>query len=77
MIKLIGLAGDQMAATFKADIAYVALYDPATRMIEFPYYIENGLHEPQTPIPLGEGLTSQIIQSRQPLLLNRSSTGQK
>ncbi len=71
--QLIGLAGDQMAATFKADIAYVALYDPATRLIEFPYHIENGLHEQQTPIPLGEGLTSQIIQSRQPLLLNRST----
>ncbi len=71
--QLIALAGDQMAATFKADIAYVALYDPATRLIEFPYHIENGVKERQVALPIGEGLTSQIIQSRQPLLLNRSA----
>ena len=71
--QLIALAGDQMAATFKADIAYVALYDPATRLIDFPYHIENGVKERQPSLPIGEGLTSQIIQSRQPLLLNRSA----
>ena len=50
--KLIELAGQQMAATFQADIAYVALVDPNTNMIEFPFYIENGAHEPQEPLPL-------------------------
>ena len=70
--KLIDLAGDQMAATFKADIAYVALYDRATGLIEFPYHIENGTREQQPPLPLGEGLTSRIIQKRQPLLLNQA-----
>ncbi len=71
--KLIDLAGDQMAATFKADIVYVALYDSMTGLIEFPYHIENGRREPQDTLPLGEGLTSRIIQSRQPLLLNQES----
>ena len=71
--KLIDLAGDQMAATFKADIVYVALYDSITGLIEFPYHIENGRREPQDALPLGEGLTSRIIQSRQPLLLNQES----
>ena len=70
--KLIELVGDQMAATFKADIAYVALYDRATGLIEFPYHIENGKREQQPPLPLGEGLTSRIIQKRQPLLLNQA-----
>jgi GAF domain-containing protein len=71
--ELIALAGDEMARTFKADIAYVALYDPQTRLIEFPYHVENGVRETQDPIPLGEGLTSRIIQSRQPLLLNQAA----
>ncbi|MEO6349619.1 MAG: GAF domain-containing protein, partial [Candidatus Limnocylindrales bacterium] len=71
--KLIDLAGDQMAATFKADIAYVALVDPNTELIEFPYHIENGVREPQDVMPLGEGLTSKIILSRQPLLLNQEA----
>ena len=30
------LVGDKMADTFRADILYIALYDPATGMIEFP-----------------------------------------
>jgi GAF domain-containing protein/CheY-like chemotaxis protein len=71
--KLIDLAGNQMAATFKADIAYVALVDPNTGLIEFPYHIENGVQEPQDSMKLGEGLTSKIILSRQPLLLNQQA----
>ncbi|MEA2678184.1 MAG: hypothetical protein QOJ81_2325 [Chloroflexota bacterium] len=71
--KLIDLAGDQMAATFKADIAYVALLDPNTNQIEFPYHIENGVREPQEPLPLGQGTTSRVIQSRQPVLMNQQA----
>ena len=71
--KLIDLAGRQMAATFQADIAYVALVDPNTNMIEFPFYVENGASEPQEPLPLGEGMTSRIIETRQPVLLNKAS----
>jgi GAF domain-containing protein/CheY-like chemotaxis protein len=71
--KLIDLAGPQMAATFQADIAYVALVDPNTNMIEFPFYVENGVNEPQEPLPLGQGMTSRIIQARQPVLLNKAS----
>jgi GAF domain-containing protein/DNA-binding response OmpR family regulator len=71
--KLIELAGTQMAETFKADIAYVALLDLDTNLIEFPYHIENGVREPQDAMPLGEGLTSRILRTRQPLLLNQSS----
>ena len=71
--KLIDLAGEQMAATFKADIAYVALYDSMTGLIEFPYHIENGQRETQEALPLGQGLTSRIIESRKPLLLNQEA----
>ena len=71
--KLIELAGAQMADTFKADIAYIALLDLDTNMIEFPYHVESGRREPQEPLPLGEGLTSRIIKSRAPLLLNQAA----
>ena len=71
--RLIGLAGDKMSEAFNADIAYVALLDGATSVIEFPYYLENGVKEPQEPLTLGEGLTSRILTSREPLLLNRAS----
>ena len=75
--RLLELAGDQMAATFNADIAYIALYDPITGLIDFPYHIENGVREQQPSLPFGEGLTSKIIESRQPLLLNRSDDWQE
>ena len=67
---LIELVGEQMRSVFRADIVYVALLDEATRMIEFPYYSEAGRRETQQPLQLGEGLTSHILQSREPLVLN-------
>ena len=67
---LIELVGEQMLDVFDADIVYVALLDEATQMIEFPYYSESGRREPQEPLQLGQGLTSRILQSREPMLLN-------
>ena len=68
---LINLVGDQIRDVFQADIAYVALLDPDADAIEFRYYVEDGEHEPQAPLPRGRGLSWRIIESREPLLLNR------
>ena len=68
---LIELVGDQVRETFDADIAYVALHDEAAGKIEFVYYHESGERRPEAPMEYGEGLTSQILKSREPLLLNR------
>jgi PAS domain S-box-containing protein len=68
---LIELVGEQVRETFDADIAYVALHDEAAGQIEFAYYYEAGERRPEPPMPYGEGLTSQILRSREPLLLNR------
>jgi PAS domain S-box-containing protein len=68
---LIELVGERVRETFDADIAYVALHDETTGMIEFVYYWESGERRPETPLRYGEGLTSQILTSRKPLLLNR------
>ncbi len=64
---LIQLVGEQTRSTFEADIAYVALLDEASGMIHFPFTYGEEL----TPIRYGEGLTSKIIQSNQPLLINQ------
>jgi PAS domain S-box-containing protein len=68
---LIELVGERVRETFDADIAYVALHDEAAGKIEFAYYWESGERRPETPLTYGEGLTSQIISSRAPILLNR------
>ena len=68
---LIELIGEQMRQTFGADIVYVALHDRQTHLINFPYYNEAGQRQANPPMPFGQGLTSRIIETRQPLLLNQ------
>ncbi len=63
---IIQLVGDQARAVFHAPIAYVALLDEASMMIHFPY----AFGEEAQSRPFGEGLTSQIIRTGQPLLIN-------
>ncbi len=65
---IIQLIGDQTARIFDADIVYVALLDRRTNLIHFPYQIG----EIFTSLNLGEGLTSKIIQSGEPLLINKN-----
>ena len=69
---LIELVGEQVRETFEADIAYVALHDRPSGRIDFAYYYESGERSEQAPMTYGEGLTSRILDSREPLLLNRS-----
>ena len=67
---LIELVGERIRDTFDADIVYVALHDEVAGMIEFPYHWELGQRVAEPPLVFGEGLTSQIIESGEPLLLN-------
>ncbi|MBV8073120.1 MAG: response regulator, partial [Acidobacteriaceae bacterium] len=67
MSSLIQLVGDQVRDLFKAPIAYVALLDRASMMIHFPYTYG----EEAESRPFGEGLTSHIIRTAQPLLINQ------
>jgi GAF domain-containing protein/CheY-like chemotaxis protein len=68
---LLAIVGEKLHQAFDADITYIALLDEARGIIDFPYYVEGDQHEPQDPLQLGEGLTSEIIQGRKTLLLNR------
>jgi signal transduction histidine kinase/CheY-like chemotaxis protein len=64
--RLIQLVGDQVRDVFHAPIAYVSLLDRATMMLQFPYTFG----EEAAARPFGTGLTSQIIRTGQPLLIN-------
>jgi PAS domain S-box-containing protein len=68
---LIELVGERVRETFAADIAYVALHDEAAGHFDFVYYYETGQRRNEPPLEYGVGLTSQILDSREPLLLNR------
>jgi GAF domain-containing protein/CheY-like chemotaxis protein/tetratricopeptide (TPR) repeat protein len=65
---MIQLIGSQMEEIFQADIAYVALLDPQSNLIHFPYQVGQELG----PLSFGEGLTSKIIETGEPLLINRN-----
>ncbi len=71
---LIELVGERIRETFGADIAYVALHDEATGLIEFPYSVEAGERSNDPPLRYGEGLTSRIIESGEPLLLDTAES---
>ena len=61
---------DQVAITAGEDISFlIALYDQAQGMIEIPYVYEGNELLSIPPFPLGEGLTSYIIQNRTPLMI--------
>jgi signal transduction protein with GAF and PtsI domain len=49
----------------------VALHDEAAGQIEFAYYYEAGERRVEPPLAYGEGVTSEILRSREPLLQNR------
>ncbi len=47
----------------------IALYDPKTNSIHIPYLYEEGSFTSIDTFPLGEGLTSILIRTHQPLML--------
>jgi signal transduction histidine kinase/DNA-binding response OmpR family regulator len=71
--RLIEFVGDQVRDMFHAPIAYVALLDRASMMLHFPY--AHG--EEAQPRPYGSGLTSQIIRTGEPLLINEDMEGNR
>src|SRR5258708_3928155 len=46
---------------------YIALYDPSTELLSFPYFVDEQDSAP-SPKKLGQGLTDYLIRAGQPLL---------
>ena len=63
---LIDLVGEQITAVFKADISYVALLDRERGIIDFRFQRGDDLQS----VPYGQGLTSKIIETGEPLIIN-------
>jgi GAF domain-containing protein len=47
----------------------IALYNPQEETISFPFAVERGDNVERPTVPLGEGLSSLVMRSHQPLLL--------
>ncbi|MGA9526933.1 MAG: PAS domain S-box protein [Terriglobales bacterium] len=46
---------------------YIALYDPQSQLLSFPYFVDEK-DEPPTPKRLGRGLTEYVLRTGEPLL---------
>jgi GAF domain-containing protein len=67
--ELYELIHKQIKAAF-GDVHFsVALYEPKNQTIHLPYIYEEGTVKTQPAFPLGQGLVSTLIRTRQPLLL--------
>jgi GAF domain-containing protein len=65
--------GRKVSQAFGHD-AFVALYDARTNMVEIPYFTsDDGERTSLPPFPLGQGLTSHVIATRRPLLINENT----
>jgi GAF domain-containing protein/CheY-like chemotaxis protein len=65
--QMLTVVGDQIRELFDSDIAYIALHDRERGVIEFPY--AHG--EVQESMPFGHGVTSRIITSGKPVIINK------
>ena len=68
------LVGDKVKEIFKADTTYIGIYHPDKEVVISQYYVESGQsdrrhHLTFDPFPMGPGLYTPIIRSRQPLLV--------
>ncbi|HKY55928.1 MAG TPA: GAF domain-containing protein, partial [Anaerolineales bacterium] len=62
--------GDKLRDIFNTEIVDILMYDSNSRIVSLVYSYFGRYFEEEPPWELGGGLTSKIILSRQPLLLN-------
>ncbi len=65
--------GESLIRVFNVPNGYIALYDTRTNLIEIPFLAEGAERITIDPFPLGEGVSSHIIHTRRPLLLNHDT----
>ncbi len=71
LTSLYELIGAQLREIFGNPECYIALVDKHKREIYFPYWVENdGERLSPPPIALGTGLSSIVLETRAPLVLN-------
>jgi GAF domain-containing protein len=67
---IVDAVGDRLTQVLETGDLAIAIVDESANVITFPYAIENGLKVEDTPpIAIGEGLTSKVLASKQPLRL--------
>jgi GAF domain-containing protein/DNA-binding response OmpR family regulator len=69
---IIDLVGDRIREIFQSRSLFIALHDPITDMLSFPYDIDEGERFDRGQLPLGPGLTSTVIRTARSLRIGTS-----
>lgn len=67
--KLIHDTGDQIRTVLKADNLLIAVHDPNTNLIHFPYDFDAGILRRDVPIRFGEGMTTRVMEGKKPVII--------
>ena len=67
--KLIQDTGEQLRRLLKADNLLIAIHDPNTNLIHFPYDFDSGIPRRDIPIRFGEGMTTRVMEGRKPVII--------
>ncbi|MEA2136783.1 MAG: hypothetical protein QOC68_4693, partial [Solirubrobacteraceae bacterium] len=70
---IVELVGERLRSIFISDGLFIALYEPATDTVRFPYEFAGGERYQTPPMALGEGITSVVVRSRKPLRFGSQS----
>jgi signal transduction histidine kinase/PAS domain-containing protein len=68
---LFELIAQELFHLFDIQEIFIALHNQQTGLVQFPYYQHGDQRLTTEPVPMGQGLSSQVIQSRRPLLINQ------
>ena len=66
---IIEVVGERVAAMFKSQDMFIALYDRVSGLITFPYELDAGRRLHGEPMAIGQGLTSEVLRSGRALRL--------
>lgn len=67
--KLIHDTGEQIRTVLKADNLLIAIHDPNTNLIHFPYDFDAGILRRDVPIRFGEGMTTRVMEGKKPVII--------
>mgnify|MGYP000853280711 FL=1 len=69
---LIEETGNHIREAFNASSIFIAIHNPQTNLIHFPYDVDNGIRMPDVPLQYGRGLTSKVMEMKKPLVISEN-----
>ncbi|GAB4571521.1 MAG: PAS domain S-box protein [Anaerolineales bacterium] len=72
LFRLIHETGEQIRATFKANNVLIAIHDPNTDLINFPFDYEDNKHRANYSIKYGESITTQVMNMKKPFFIHEN-----